>query len=164
MAIGYNFPVGYQPYQQQPYQQQQQQLYQQPNSQQMMGQQYNFQQPQAQPQQPQNPMIWVQGEAGAKSYLLAPNTTLPLWDSEQQTVYIKSTDASGMPSMKVLDYTIRESGNAAFGRGTNALTRSAADDLDFVTHEELKQFEDKIAKMIGAENERYANDADDGAA
>ena len=68
--------------------------------------------PQYQPpmQQPQNNgVIWVQGEAGAKSYLVAPNTTVQLWDSESQTIYLKSADASGMPTMKVLDYTIRDS-------------------------------------------------------
>jgi DNA uptake protein ComE-like DNA-binding protein len=56
---------------------------------------------------PSENLIWVQGEAGAKSYLVAPNKTIPLWDSENQTIYLKSADASGMPSMKILDYTIR---------------------------------------------------------
>ena len=56
---------------------------------------------------PNNNLIWVQGEAGAKSYLVAPNTTVQLWDSESQCIYLKSADASGMPSMKILDYTIR---------------------------------------------------------
>lgn len=60
-------------------------------------------------QQPQNTsIIWVQGEAGAKSYLVAPNTTVQLWDSERQTIYLKSADASGMPSIRTLDYTFRE--------------------------------------------------------
>lgn len=52
-------------------------------------------------------LIWVQGEAGAKSYLVAPNQTVVLWDSEQNSIYLKSADASGMPSIKILDYTIR---------------------------------------------------------
>lgn len=55
-----------------------------------------------------NGIIWVQGEAGAKAYPVAPNTTVQLWDSETQTIFLKSADASGMPSMKILDYTIRE--------------------------------------------------------
>ena len=69
--------------------------------------------PQAMPQQNQamqpqnNNLIWVQGEAGAKSYMVAPNTTVQLWDSEAQVIYLKSADASGMPSMKIIDYTIR---------------------------------------------------------
>lgn len=63
--------------------------------------------PQAQQQTPSNSIIWVQGEAGAKSYLVAPNQTVQLWDSETQTIYLKSADAVGMPSIKILDYTIR---------------------------------------------------------
>ena len=54
-----------------------------------------------------NNLIWVSGEAGAKAYLVAPNTTVTLWDSEAQVIYLKSADASGMPSMKIIDYTIR---------------------------------------------------------
>lgn len=71
-------------------------------------QSYTYQQ-QSQPSQ--QGIIWVSGEAGAKAYLVAPNTTVQLWDSETQCIYLKSADASGMPSMKVLDYTIRENAN-----------------------------------------------------
>ena len=77
-----------------------------------MGYPYLFQQ-QAQ-QMPQfnynnqNGLTWVQGIGGAKSYLVAPNSTATLWDSEAQTIYLKSADASGMPSMKIIDYTIRD--------------------------------------------------------
>lgn len=60
------------------------------------------------PQQPNSSIIWVQGEAGARSYLVAPNNTVQLWDSERQTIYLKSADASGMPSMRILDYTFRD--------------------------------------------------------
>lgn len=55
----------------------------------------------------QQGIIWVQGEAAAKSYLVAPGSTVQLWDSEEKVIYLKSADASGMPSMKILDYTIR---------------------------------------------------------
>ncbi len=96
------FPVGYQPtYYQQPQYAYQNQTQTVPSVQPT--------QPQPQPQQMTSGIIWVQGEAGAKSYLVAPNTTVQLWDSERQTIYIKSADASGMPSIKTLDYTIRES-------------------------------------------------------
>jgi len=83
---GYNFPIGYQP----------------------VYPQFSYQPPQPLQQSQQNAGItWVQGEAGAKSYLVAPNNTVQLWDSERQTIYLKSADASGMPSIKTLDYTIR---------------------------------------------------------
>lgn len=68
-----------------------------------------YSQPYQPPQnQGNNAMIWVQGESGAKSYLTAPNTTVVLFDSESQTIYLKSADATGLPSMRILDYTIRD--------------------------------------------------------
>ena len=70
-------------------------------------QQYQPQMPQQPAQQQQNNIIWVSGEAGAKAYLVSPNTTVQLWDSDENVIYLKSADASGMPSMKILDYTIR---------------------------------------------------------
>ena len=33
-----------------------------------------------------NDIIWVQGLEGAKSFLVAPNNTVTLWDSESQTI------------------------------------------------------------------------------
>lgn len=64
-----------------------------------------MQQPQA---APTTDLKWVQGEAGAKSYMVAPNTSVTLWDSESQTIYIKAANASGLPTMTVIDYTIRD--------------------------------------------------------
>lgn len=59
-----------------------------------------------QQQQNNNGLIWVQGEAGAKSYLVAPNTTVLLMDSENQRFYLKSSDASGMPlPLRIFEYT-----------------------------------------------------------
>ena len=91
MAYNNGFPIGYQaPYQQSYYPMQ------------------NYQTQQAQPQQ--TGIIWVQGEAAAKSYPVAPNTSVALWDSEANVIYIKSADGAGMPSMKIVDYTMRETG------------------------------------------------------
>ena len=83
---------------------------------------------QASQQQTNSSIIWVQGEAGAKSYYVAPNTTVQLWDSETQTIYLKSADASGMPSMKVLRYKIEEP-QATPTDGTGYATRSDIDSL-----------------------------------
>lgn len=44
--------------------------------------------------------IYVQGEAAAKSYLVAANSTAILWDSEQPFVYIKRADVNGVPHIE----------------------------------------------------------------
>lgn len=99
-------------------------------------------QPQMPQNQPNNSLIWVQGEAGAKSYLVAPNNTVPLWDSEAQVIYLKSADASGMPSMKVLDYSIRENANLPHRDIINKKEE------EYVTKEELEAFRAEISKKI----------------
>ena len=99
------------------------------------------QMPQAQTQ-PTSSRIWVSGEAGAKAYLLAPNTSVDLWDSESQTIYLKSADALGMPSMKIIDYTIRDAS------ATPKKEMPEIDLADFVTKKDFEAFEDKIKKQI----------------
>lgn len=98
-----------------------------------------YQQPQQQQQaQVSNGIIWVQGEAGAKSYMVAPNNTVQLWDSESQTIYLKSADASGMPSMRILDYTIRSN---ASQMPSNAFSAQSS---DIPTREELEALKSRI--------------------
>lgn len=88
------------------------------------------------PQSPNSSIIWVQGEAGAKSYLVAPNSTVQLWDSESQTIYLKSADASGMPSIKILDYTVRS-------ESKNDAPKSVRE----VTQDDIKLIQDQIDKI-----------------
>ena len=98
-------------------------------------------QPIYQPQQ--NGIIWVSGEAGAKAYMIAPNTTVQLWDSESQTIYLKSADASGMPSFKILDYTIREAQNQP-----NNATLVSEDKLHtYATKDEIRAISDRLTAL-----------------
>lgn len=72
-----------------------------------MQQQIPQAQPMPQPQQTNQGLIWVSGEVGAKSYLMAPSSTVMLMDSERESFYIKSTDNAGMPTIRVFDYKER---------------------------------------------------------
>ena len=57
--------------------------------------------------QPTNDMLWVLNENEASSYPVAPNNSVVLWDKNNPTIYIKSMNARGVPSMRVLDFTER---------------------------------------------------------
>lgn len=62
--------------------------------------------PQMVPQQQVNQgLLWVSGEVGAKSYLVAPNSTVLLMDSDTQRFYLKSADNAGMPSLRIFEYS-----------------------------------------------------------
>lgn len=96
-------------------------------------------------QQPaSNGLIWVQGEAGAKSYLVAPNTTVMLMDSESDTFYIKSSDASGMPMpLRVFNYKEK----------TGEQPTKDQPKIDYVTKAEFNQLKDKIHKFLTPKSE-----------
>ena len=76
----------------------------------VLGQYKTPYQPQPQPQQPAqhggNGLIWVQGETGAKSFIVAPGQSALLMDSESSRFYLKSADASGMPlPLRIFEYS-----------------------------------------------------------
>ena len=138
MAYNNYFPTGYMP-----------QYYNPQFGNQLPQQQYQTQQNSF--QNGNSSIIWVQGEAGAKSYLVAPNTTVQLWDSEAQVIYLKSADASGMPSMKIIDYTIRD--NSQPQTPSPATMQPVA---DYVTKDEFNAFKDQVQKMVGGRNDESA--------
>ena len=111
---------------------------------------YAPQQPVVQ-QQPQsnNGLIWVQGEAGAKSYLVAPNTTVMLMDSENQRFFLKSADASGMPlPLRTFEYKeIAENTNNLM-KDTQTINTS-----NFATKDELEAFKSEIRAFIEHKND-----------
>ncbi len=82
-------------------------------------------------------LIWVQGEAGAKSYLVGAGQTVALWDSESTTIYLKSVDASGVPSMRILDYKERT--------GTN---QPQAGTTEFVTRKEFMELNARLKSIL----------------
>ena len=135
MAFGYNAFQGYQPYPAyNPYQ----------------AMQDNLAQLRQQPAQPApqqtGGIIWVQGEAGAKSYLVGAGNSVLLMDSETSTFYIKSTDASGMPMpLRIFDYKERVSAQ------NQAQSAAIAEHEDFITR---KEFDDLKAEFDAMRRER----------
>ena len=105
-----------------------------------------------QPQQPQTPgggLIWVQGENGAKSYLLAPSTTVLLMDSEADRFYIKSSDASGMPlPLRVFEYhEMAQNGSKIDFKGGEGI------DARYVTKDEFDALKRIVEALKGDKDE-----------
>lgn len=97
-----------------------------------------------QSQNNQNSLIWVQGEAGAKSYLVAPNTTVLLMDSESQRFYLKSSDASGMPlPLRIFEYAEKTHNSAS-----NAPQNQMVDYSSFATKAEFDAFKAEIEGLV----------------
>lgn len=67
-------------------------------------------QPMPQMQTPANDRIYVLGEVEATSYPVAPGNTVTMWDKNNPTLYVKSVNMQGVPSMCILDYQERTQG------------------------------------------------------
>lgn len=104
--------------------------------------QYQQQQPQV-PQTNQG-ILWVQGEAGAKSYLVAPNTSVLLMDSENSQFYIKTTDQAGMPTLRTFVY------QEVTGAPQNGQKQPETDlDDKYVTRQEYNDLRGKYEELYG---------------
>ena len=113
-------------------------------------------------QQANNGLIWVQGEAGAKSYIVAPGNTVMLMDSEGERFYLKSADASGMPMpLRIFDY--KERINATTSDFKAPTSDFSELDGKYITREE---FEQRMASMASQcqcrNNAKKKEDVNDG--
>lgn len=107
------------------------------------------QQPQMQQQPRQNNgLIWVQGEAGAKSHPLNPGETALLMDSEDGVFYIKTVDVSGMPlPLRTFDYAERTASTATT-QNSSAETAKAFNSDKFITREEFNAKMSEMAQFV----------------
>ncbi len=120
----------------------------------------NYQTPAYYPTQPQmqqgnsfqngtsSQQIWVVGENGADSYLVAPGQTVQLWDSTAPVFYLKTADSMGRPSKRVFDYTERgiASQKADISPQNNYATK---EDVSLI-REEIDALRAKFDDMKGA--------------
>lgn len=90
-----------------------------------------------------NGLVWVQGEAGAKSYIIPANGTVLLMDSETDQFFLKSTDASGMPMpLRTFKYT------EVTGENGRRNASVAKDEEIYVTKSEMAQFKREVLQML----------------
>lgn len=93
-----------------------------------------------------NGVIWVQGIDAAKAYPVAPGTAVPLFDVERPTIYIKTTDNIGFPTIKILDYTIRDQQPQAAPQ----IMQNNQPQADYVSKQELQTELGQIRDAIQA--------------
>lgn len=92
-----------------------------------------------------NTFQWVQGQAGAEAYLVAPGASVILMDSNDPVIYFKSADQNGryLP-MKTYDLVERTA------QVPTSNTESSIDTSSFVKRDEIS---DLVAKAV----ENYLN-------
>lgn len=131
---------------------------------QLQAQQYQLNQPIQQPTQSNQSLIYVQGEAAAKSWMVGAGQSVLLMDSENPVFYIKSADASGIPlPLRVFDYTER---NQNMTQNAPQSVNPAQIDLDgkYVTRAEYDDLQGKYVEILNRLNNFPAHSvsSDDG--
>lgn len=91
-------------------------------------------------------IIWVQGEAAARSYMVAPGNTVMLMDSDANTFYLKSADGSGVPQpLRIFDYTER----TAAPKTAPAAPQAAG--VEYVTRQEFDALAARMEALAAKE-------------
>ena len=101
----------------------QNQFYQQPG----MNNQQFFQQQ----EQPQN-LIRVNGLEGAKAYQMSANSTVALFDANNDLMYVKSTDGAGFPSIRTFTFSELQEES------------KAEQNVDYISREEFEEFKKEL--------------------
>ena len=97
-----------------------------------------FQMPMQQLRPDPTGLNWVQGEAGAKSWFVAPGATVLLMDSENPRFYMKSAAMNGVPAMRTFEYS--EVGAPK--------PQEAPQAANFVTVDAFNEFRDDVLKRL----------------
>ena len=90
-----------------------------------------------------NDMIWVLNENEATSYPVAPNNSVVLWDKSNPTIYIKSVNTQGMPSMRILDFVERNVDTSKTPKNTPKTHECTCGDK-YATKEQINDLRGKI--------------------
>ena len=126
--------------------------YQQPYQDRLIQLQNQYQQ--TAPQSINQGLLWVSGEVGAKSYLVAPNSTVLLMDSDAQRFYLKSADGAGMPSMRIFEYNEVTNTTTSVVSAPNSHEKEL--DSKYVTREEYeglkRQYESIMQRLDSINN------------
>ncbi len=130
---------------------------------QLQAQQYQMPQQMQQPQQTNQSLLYVQGEAAAKSWMVGAGQSVLLMDSENPVFYIKSADGTGIPlPLRVFDYKERTQN---VPQNAPQAPNPAQNDLDdkYVTREEYNGLQSKYTEILEWLNRISVSDGGDAA-
>lgn len=84
-----------------------------------------------QQEQPQN-LIRVNGLEGAKAYQMSANSTVALFDANNDLMYVKSTDGAGFPSIRTFTFSELQE------------EPKTAQNVDYISREEFEEFKKEL--------------------
>lgn len=113
------------------------------------------------PSQGPKMMEWVEGEVGAKAYQMPngwpANSPIPLWDSTDTVIWLKSWGPMGIPNpLQKITYVMPEQQNSAMLMSGNGQSGAAQPDMSqYVTKQDMEQIkQDLMNAMNGTSSSR----------
>lgn len=85
-----------------------------------------------QPQEQTQNLIRVNGIEGAKAYQMPANSTVALFHSNDDIMYVKSTDGAGFPSIRTFAFTEVKEQNKPIQQ------------VDYISREEFEEFKKEL--------------------
>ena len=116
--------------------------------------------PAPQPQMVQG-MIWVDGEVGAKAFQMPQGwpvgTPIPLWDTNDTVIYLKSMNQMGMPNpLQKIHYTMDEQQQSGYlPAAANQVSGNA--EQNYVTKADLDQKMNELKEMLKNNQQQSRN-------
>lgn len=86
----------------------------------------------AQQQEQTQSLIRVNGIDGAKAYQMPANSTVALFDSNEDVMYVKSTDGAGFPSIRTFTFTEKVN------------VEGKSPDVEYISREEFEKFKKEL--------------------
>lgn len=112
------------------------------------------------PPQQQKAMEWVEGEVGAKAFQMPQgwpaNQPIPLWDSTDTIIWLKSWSPMGIPNpMQKLKYEMpQQSQNQVMLQSGNM---SGATNPEYITKEDFEAFKAEVRESMKNQNGNNSN-------
>ena len=106
------------------------------------------------PQPSFKPMEWVEGEIGAKAFQMPANwpanQPIPLWDSTDTNIFLKSWNQMGVPNpLQKLHYTIPNQATAMLPGESGATQPEQHPDMSqYVTKTDFENMRNEIREML----------------
>ena len=122
--------------------------------------QQSYAQPQVQPSVPSpNSMTWVDGEVGAKAcqYPQGWVGPYPVWDTNDQIIYVKSVNPYGIPNpLQKIHYWMEDqpqtqllpSNMSGYGMsGNNSATNQTTDTTNYATKDDMNELKEELRNI-----------------
>lgn len=108
--------------------------------------------PPVQPQQNSQGIIWVDGEVGAKAYQMPQGwpagSPVPLWDTNDTVIYLKSINQMGMPNpLQKIHYTMEEVQNQSMLPAGGMSGNTSQTDA-YATKHDLEAMKNELKELL----------------